>query len=292
MDRFKSREDISKERPRYKIPRGDNEWVQIDEAKYQDKTYNIDVTTAMVQQWRNDIITGFPNVIIDVMSYDGLDQGQDGACTIASTYNLLNLLGKNSYHERSGRSNTWKSLKSGNGKTGWRAFYKKILKWNSDGTQDLQDMLRYGVKDKQKFVLNILKDDNFKYVPIKSDGREVYVNKDIVSDSRNIVKSIRLFIEGLIDRGIPVNISWQGHARIAVGYNETEILFADSWKTKYEQTSTSTTKYKGENIKDWYRGGFSSTNKFAVYSFARDCCYFEPESATNNLNTNMSSLKF
>ena len=138
----------------------------------------------------------------------------------------------------------------------------------------------------------MLNDPNFKYVPIKSDGSEVYVNKDIVSDSKNIVKSIRLFIEGLIDRKILVNLSWQGHARIAVGYNDTEILFADSWTTKYEQTSTSTWTYNGESIKDWYRGGFSSTNKFAVYSFVRDCFYFEPESTTNNVNTRMNNLKF
>lgn len=293
MDIFKSREDISKENPRYKIPRGDKEWVTIDEPKHQQTSYNSNVTTEMVEKWRSDIITDFPNVIIDVMTYDGLDQGQDGACAIASTYNLLNLLGKNSYHGRSGRYNTWKSLKAGNGKTGWRAFYKKVLKWNNDGIHDMQDMLRYGIKDKQKFVLNMLNDPNFKYVPIKSDGREVYVNKDIVSDSKNIVKSIRLFIEGLIDRKIPVNLSWQGHARIAVGYNETEILFADSWTTNYEQTSTSTTRYNGNNIKDWYRGGFSSTNKFAVYSFVRDCFYFEPET-TDELDVNMSlsNLKF
>ena len=293
MDRFKSREDISKENPRYKIPRGDKEYMTIDEPKHQQTSYNSNVTTAMVKKFRQDIIKTFPNVIIDVMKYDGLDQGQDGACAIASTYNLLNLLGKNSYHGRSGKSNTWKSLKAGNEDTGWRAFYKQILEWNDDGIYDMQDMLRYGIKDKQKFVLNMLNDPNFKYVPIKSDGREVYVNKDIVSDSKNIVKSIRLFIEGLIDRKIPVNLSWQGHARIAVGYNDTEILFADSWTTNYEQTSISTTIYDGENIKDWYRGGFSSTNKFAVYSFVRDCFYFEPETTDDlDVNKNLYNLKF
>jgi len=49
MDRFKSREDISKETPRFKIPRGDKEWVQIDEARHQEKSYNSDVDTVCRQ---------------------------------------------------------------------------------------------------------------------------------------------------------------------------------------------------------------------------------------------------
>ena len=73
-------------------------------------------------------------------------------------------------------------------------------------------------------------------------------------------------IESLIDSGKPVTINALEHTRTCIGYNENELLFADNWTKYYEQISQNGTD-------DHFRAGFSTINKWAIYSWMRDIVY-------------------
>ena len=74
-------------------------------------------------------------------------------------------------------------------------------------------------------------------------------------------------IESLIDSGRPVTINALEHTRTCIGYNEDELLFADNWIKTYEQISANGTD-------DHFRAGFSTINKWAIYSWMRDIVYY------------------
>ena len=47
----------------------------------------------------------------------------------------------------------------------------------------------------------------------------------------------------------------------------SELLYADNWTANYQQTSTNGTG-------DFFKGGFSRINKWAIYSWMRDMVYY------------------
>ena len=56
------------------------------EAKYLVGKYT-DITSPRVVQERRNIIGTFPNAVIDVNKYNGIDQGQNGACSMVAIFN-------------------------------------------------------------------------------------------------------------------------------------------------------------------------------------------------------------
>ena len=230
------------------------------------------LTNAEKINLRQQIKKEFPKAIIDVMEYDCLDQGADGACMIAATFNLLNLVRKNDLHPKTRKKNkTWAQIKS---PKYWTPIYNKAVV--NTGAGDFDELLN---QTSIPVIKNMLKDSSFTYKAIVGKKRsERYMNKELfkgkdMSDSNNLIRYIREFFEKLIDRKIPVAISWNGHARVIVGYNETQLLFADSWGNNWQQVTNMTRELK--DVKDYFRAGFSTINKKNVFANVRDCIYFE-----------------
>ena len=225
-----------------------------------------------------------------MMTLKTLDQAYDGACTVASLFNLMHVNDKDHLHPMLGRgarrrAMTWnqiKALKRNHGVYfGYKVYYqitKKLEKQRDP--EDYQEMLQVG--SSIPVISNVLADPQFRYVPIRSRKlREAYINRDIVSDGNDFVNQIGAFIEGLLDRGIPVGMSSNGHARVAVGYNDTEMLYLDSWGDNYAVEQEIQSGGKGEQAQDKFKAGFSTFNKYVMYGDVRDVIYFDTSVAQN-----------
>ena len=70
-------------------------------------------------------------------------------------------------------------------------------------------------------------------------------------------------------------MSSNGHARVAVGYNDTDLLFLDSWGDNYAVEQEPQRIGKGEQVQDKFKAGFSVFNKFLMYGDVRDVIYFD-----------------
>ena len=266
-----TRDDIDNDRPWISKSYKDKEYADFQYIG----TYVTDakkLTNAEKIELRQQIKDEFPNFIIDVMKYDCLDQGADGACMIAATFNLLNLVRKNDLHPKTRKKNkTWTQIKS---KKYWTPIYNKAVV--NTGAGDFDELLN---ATDVPVIKNMLKDSSFTYKAIVGKKRsERYINKELfkgndVSDSNNLIRYIREFFEKLIDRKIPVAISWNGHARVIVGYNETQLLFADSWGNNWQQVTNM--EHDLNDVKDYFRAGFSTINKKNIFANVRDCIYFE-----------------
>ena len=220
-----------------------------------------------------------------MMTLKTLDQDQDGACTVASLFNLMHVNDKDHLHPWRGRgarrrAMTWNQIKAltvgGHGVYfGYKVFSQITKKLeNQRDPEDYQEMLQVG--SSIPVISNVLADPQFRYVPIRSRKlREAYINRDIVSDGNDFVNQIGAFIEGLLDRGIPVGMSSNGHARVAVGYNDTEMLYLDSWGDNYAVEQEIQSGGKGEQVQDKFKAGFSTFNKYVMYGDVRDIVYFD-----------------
>jgi hypothetical protein len=279
--RRKRRSDITKERPLFTRSRGTPDNYGIAESKYNELQCKGELSRKQITEKRNEIKLAFPTADPDLVdSYDCLDQGPDGACMIAAIFNLLNIVGKNKHHGlgKNKKEKSWTTLKQSRY---WNRLYVEVV-INENGNcaepaGDYDQLLINGAT-KPPFV-NMLKDPSFRYVPILSDGRENNFNKDVVYlHPDDPIRGIREFIEGLLDRKIPIAISWNGHARVVIGYNESKLLFADSWGNNWEELNVMTvvdSKGKRQQVEDHFRAGFSSMDKRFIYPNIRDCMYFE-----------------
>lgn len=221
----------------------------------------------------------FPNMVLKedrLYTLTTLDQDEDGACTIASLFNLMNIVGKNGLHG----GMTWakiKKLKNHHGTYFGKQVYDKIIKGLGRHVEDYQETLDRGAKLKIPVILNVLNDRSFRYVPIRSrDYREAYFNRDVVGDKASeILPKIQQYIESRIDRGIPIGVSSNGHARVIVGYNDKDLVMLDSWGDNYavEQKEVGT---GAQRYQDKFKAGFSVLNKMVMYGDVRDLIYFEP----------------
>lgn len=237
-----------------------------------------------------------------------LDQAYDGACTIASLFNLLHIEDKDDLHPpkkvgKSYKSMTWndiRRLKKRQGEYFAKKVYHKITKYKKEvlggesDAQDYQETLQLGKKLNIPVIENILNDESFRYVPVRSRiSGERYMNYKVAGNNpKNFVDSVQTYIENLLNRGIPVGFSANGHARIIVGCNDTEVVMLDSWGDNY---SVEQKELNWENLtyQDKFKAGFSTMNKIVVYGDMRDIIYFEPSESVNVPETeeNMVKLK-
>ena len=240
-------------------------------------------------KYRKHLVSIFPNSVIDIINYHGVDQEDEGACSFVGFLNLSLLSG----NENKLKKNTIKN-------------WKKI--WNSFGIESAADIGQTLDKiiNKKLFINNKIHKENIEYIPIRSErNREMKFNKtfwktgidiDIILTRYDITRPIydsvswtyqnAYLIETLIDSGIPVEINALEHSRTCIGYNEELLLFADNWDENYEQTSS-------DGTDNYFKCGFSTINKWAIYSWMRDIVYYKLSETpkTKMLNTKKTKTK-
>lgn len=244
------------------------------EAKYLVGKYN-SISNAAVLKERKRISREFPNAVIDVNTYYGIDQGQNGACSMVAIFNALELHGHTKHFLK---------VPYGKVKRRWKKYWKPPMRvGHLDASSDLGealDMLSHPLIKSHEGLI---------YMPLRSEdnreqcfNEEFWVNKKEMLISRFDIPSgeyekirhiyeIAYFIENQIDNGIPVVINVNEHCRVAIGYNATKILFADSWGNQYTQSNKS-----GSSVN---MAGFSVDCKWMVYCWARDLVTFNASKA-------------
>ena len=228
---------------------------------------NKNLTATDVKAWREQYKENFPNTVINIDAYSGINQESEGACSFVAFLNMIHLTGRDELF----KGKKWKDHKKGRRKikgvkNGWKTMWKTL---KIDGkpiceAEDIAQMLDLVNENK------ILGDfsTSLVYFPIRSRGNgENNFNIDIAGDTLDkTIEKIQAKIEGLIDKNIPVEINYAEHSRVAVGYNKTHLLFADSWGDYYYE--------KSADGRDTNAAGFSTVKKDVVYAYAREIAYF------------------
>lgn len=222
-------------------------------------------------------VTGF-----DQQAYKQIDQGGDGACTVMAIFHLIHL------HELDQQlhGKSWTKIKA---KSYWKSgCWNPISRMCEDVLGEwvprfFADTLDFGLALRKRGILGMCRHPDFRYVPVRGNqARERYNNPIFFTDvakagararygedvaSKNPVTcAVGHFVESLLDAGRVVGVSWNAHARVIVAYNDTHLLFADSWN--------SGVMYEAQN-EDYYVAGVSTVPKYKVYMYCRDFIYFD-----------------
>jgi len=290
----KIRNDVDQGRPFLKIGRTETRGIEtVSEAKREDYEFTPGLTPFEAKTRRRNLLSKFKRVE-SLFKYYGyttdtwkwIDQGADGACTIVSFLNLLHLTNREKL--------TGKSWKQMGFKKYWQKMYRQFNKYVNENysmpeLRDYADMLDIGLVLGRKLHKNIQNDPDFVYFPISGISQnENNKNRLMLDDEeaakkryedfgkRRVLHLIGNHIESRIDRNIPVGLSFNGHARVVVAYNDTHLLFMDGWAPNSDQFVAN---QRGDGYMDYYIDGFSTVEKYMVYKDCRDLVYFE-EAAT------------
>ena len=304
----KIRNNVDLGRPFLKIGRSETRGIEtVSEAKREDYKFTKGLTASEAKKRRRDLLSKFKKVE-SLFKYYGhstakwnwINQGDDGACTVASFLNLLHLTKR---EELTGKS--WTDIKA---KKYWQKMYYAMNKYinipytyNLPELRDYADMLDIGLVLGRKLHENIQNDPDFVYFPISGiEQNENNKNRLMLDDEkaakqrygqnfeeRRVLHLIGNHIESRIDRNIPVGLSFNGHARVVVAYNDTHLLFMDSWVPNSDQFVMNR---RGDGYMDYYIDGFSTMEKFMVYKDCRDLVYFE-EAATKPVKKKVPTKK-
>ena len=233
-------------------------------------TYTGLIADNVFKQTQHKYELEFPNTIIDIKKYKGIDQKSEGACSFVGFINLCLITG-NTEILKSDVIKKWKSY--------WNKF-------GSNSASDIGETLDNMVKNQ------ILKDNkNIKYIPFRSEGNSENIwNQEYWVEPSKIINYFKIdeiiyytcpwvyqngyFIENLIKNKIPCEINSLEHSRTCVGFNDTQLLFADNWGSCNKKNYTYEQKWK-DNTNDHFIAGFSTVNKWAIYSHLRDLVYLE-----------------
>ncbi len=221
--------------------------------------------------------TGF-----DQQAYKQIDQGNDGACTVMAIFHLIHL------HELDQQlhGKSWTKIKA---KSYWKSGYWNPISRMCDdvlGKSDprfFADTLDFGLALRKRALVGMCRHPDFRYVPVRgNEALERYNNPIFFTDEANagararygedvvaknpVTCAVGHFVESLLDAGRVVGVSWNGHARVIVAYNDTHLLFADSWDNSV--------MYEASN-EDYYVAGVSTVPKYKVYMYCRDFIYFD-----------------
>ena len=215
---------------------------------------------------RDDYKEMFPNCCIDIDEYNGIDQGADGTCTLVAMFNAMRL-----YKLDHLLPQAWSNLFKPSGARSWTKYWNKM---NVTAQADLASCLDAMVST----ILEPEMAEEFKsrlvYVPIRSAGsRERFMNKKFALGPDNaaltldeVMDNIGEFIEEKILAHQPVVMNFNGHSRVAVGFNHTHLLFGDSWGPYWEVAQP--------NGADTYAAGFSVVDKRYILNYVRGLAYF------------------
>ena len=204
----------------------------------------------------------FPNTVIPLENYKGIDQGEEGACSFVSFLNMLNIT--NNQHIL--KANVFKNWE----KT-WHSF-------DVDAAADIGTVIDFMIINKS-FKMD--PHSILTYVPIRSEGkRERCFNEDSwiknisdILDKCPWMYQAAYLIETLLDSGVPVEINAMEHSRTCIGYNDDSLIFADNWGMNHHETSDNP-------YNDSYSAGFSTIDKWAIYTWVRDLVYVDSSDKT------------
>jgi hypothetical protein len=204
-----------------------------------------------MQAARKRYMIEFGNVVIDIPSYRSIPQVAD-ECSFAA---LSNLMMFNARLQPATADERWGA---------WQRMQHRLTA--PQGSTDLGETL-----DAMSAAYDVA---GISYVPLRSRGlSERNVHPVLVHRRQgwlvDIVCSTGALVEGLLDQGCPVAVNFNGHSRVAVGYNAAQLLFADTWGDL-----TYSCRTISRNVDDVHEGGFSVVDKWVVYSFCRDLCFF------------------
>ena len=205
----------------------------------------------------------------NIASLTTLNQGGEGACTIACLLNMMHISSKDHLANKS-----WSKIRH---KTYWGKIYRNILQGDlrpkPGGKKEIgdhQEMLQVGYEQKVPLIQNVLADESFRYVPIRSyEQTETLLNPEVVTNPDDWLGQIGDYIENLIGHNIPVGIAQNGHARVIVAFNKTHVLMMDSWGDRWSE------KWELGLVKDTFAAGFSTLPKYVMYGAVRDLIYFD-----------------
>lgn len=231
-------------------------------------------------------VTGF-----DQQAYKQIDQKQDNACTVMAIFHLIHL------HEldQQMHGKSWTKIKA---KSYWeRGYWNPISRMCEDvlGTSDprfFADTLDIGLALRKRAIVGMCSHPDFCYVPVRGNqAMERYNNPIFFTDEAKagargrygedvvaknpVTCAVGHFVESLLDAGRVVGVSWNAHARVVVAYNDTHLLFADSWDNSV--------MYEEQN-EDYYVAGVSTVPKYKVYMYCRDFIYFDRPLPTATLS--------
>ena len=242
-----------------------------------------------VRAERQQLKTDFPNACVDIDGYNGVDQGQEGACSLVSLINLIEVSGNQALLMSSMATvrRQWKRY--------WNPDPGLLGAAANDAVADLAstlDMVLLNTGDAKHAPKNKRKKKGtppmlqsmgcLEYIPIRSEGnREQSFNQRFWVGAERLraerfgggewadqvgpiqfVFEIAHLLETAIDHGEPVAVNALEHCRVLVGYNATHVLFADSWGARYTEANKRGT--------DRNAGGFSVVDKWLIYCWVRD----------------------
>jgi len=230
--------------------------IPYSEVDQHDKISHHSISKSRMMQVRKELIRTF-NIAsgVDILNYRSLNQGEEGACSFVAFMTLSRLGGKKLP------------------RTHWRTAWNKIQRCtetDEEGTTDIGETL--------DLLPASYDTSGLIYLPLRSRGNRELIAHPLLTVNplgkhlyaEDIIVNLAALVEGLIDAGYPVEINFNAHSRVAVGYNDESILFADTWGDLHFEERLNRA---GRQV-DLYEGGFSKVPKWNVYSFSRDLCFF------------------
>ena len=234
-------------------------------------TWTLDLSNDAIKAEKVKFQEQFPTATSIIDSYECVDQGEEGACSLVGFINCAQLSGKSITKARK----DWLSL------------------WNQaghDAMSDIGEML-----DTFAAKLGFL---GFQYVPINGNPDEKYFNKSFWNPTEcrsywkiseeEYNKSPFVWENGFLIENLllnnPVEINALEHSRTCIAVNEEHLLFADNWNPSVELVSNQLVNEKGKHDSrgtpiEYFASGFSRVNKWFIYSMMRDIVYFAPSRA-------------
>ena len=229
------------------------------------------ISSKECEHYINALKQDFPNINSNVFEYQSVVQQDTSACSFVGFLNLLLITNNNDLLNNKLNTKS-KILKS------WKRIWDSFNITHSSDIAETLDRILYLFKSSDDLV------EKLEYIPIRSIGyrenkyktRFWTKNNNLLLEKYNITIDIynavptlyqnAYYVESILDKQQYILINACEHSRVCIGYNETELIFIDSWGKKYEQINTHTG--------DHYKGGFSRINKWIIYTWMRDMCYF------------------
>lgn len=194
------------------------------------------------------------------MTYKGIDQQSEGACSLVGFLNLLSV----NYIKIA-----WGTYSPAEVHYFWADIWDKMQDYSvKNGMEDIAAMLDAAVN------LRLLTTPLIKaliYVPVRSVNNSENSFNPIFTQSGDVLHTIEAFIKERIDSGIPVFVNSHEHTRVCVGYQNDHFVFADSWGDEVNQEEFDPIGRLVNKI----QGGYSLTPIRMIVSYVRELVYFQ-----------------